>query len=237
MTCSSLKILSAVAAVSLPASGALAGGYAAPVVAPPVIAPAVEEVTMDWRGAYVGATLGYACCGDDRVGVNPPGAGNRFDVGNLKPSGPNLGLQLGYRWQNGPMVYGAELGLLAGKIEDSVSEGGFDSETSLTRALTAKLQGGYLMRHDTLVFASAGVTQGTFDYRVAGTRGGFTALYEATDLSMSGWTVGAGVERRLNESWSVKGEWEYMEFGKENLGTTGITPKFHNVKIGVNYRF
>jgi outer membrane immunogenic protein len=61
-----------------------------------------------------------------------------------------------------------------------------------------------------------------------------------------GWTIGAGIEWTLFGGWSVKGEYDYMSFGHQNvtLTDTGFEPVFRSIKqeisefkIGLNYLF
>jgi opacity protein-like surface antigen len=57
-----------------------------------------------------------------------------------------------------------------------------------------------------------------------------------------GWVVGYGSEFALNANWSAKAEFNYIDFGRDNVLTTdgtGLNVKTHltEVKVGVNYRF
>lgn len=228
----------AAVALALPVSGAFAGGFSAPVVEAPVVAEVVQVTMPSFAGGYIGGALGYACCGDDEVGLNPAGSGNmKANRGNLKLSGANFGIQGGYRWQGGNSVYGAELGLMGGNVKADASDRGVESSTKLKHALTAKLSAGMLMNENTLAYVSGGLAHGSFDYAVKDSTSSIDASF-----SRVGYVIGLGVERSINENTSIKGEWEYMNFGKEELGSastvvTKATPKFHNFKVGVNFRF
>ena len=70
-----------------------------------------------------------------------------------------------------------------------------------------------------------------------------------SDTTRLGWTAGAGVEWALNQNWSVKTEYLYVDLGSvsyRNLTNslftnTGITLS-HNLtenigRLGINYRF
>jgi outer membrane immunogenic protein len=62
-----------------------------------------------------------------------------------------------------------------------------------------------------------------------------------------GWTVGAGTEYALNEHWSLKGEYLYVNLGggggsMTNSNGHGFVSEtddfdFHTVRLGVNYHF
>jgi len=61
-----------------------------------------------------------------------------------------------------------------------------------------------------------------------------------------GWTVGAGVEWAVWQNWSVKLEYDYLDFGSRTvtfndplLGAANISvsQRISEVKLGVNYRF
>ena len=64
----------------------------------------------------------------------------------------------------------------------------------------------------------------------------------------NGWTVGAGMEYALWRSWTLKLEYDYLEFGSRSLALTNIATgafaenlmlreKAHEVKLGLNYLF
>ena len=61
-----------------------------------------------------------------------------------------------------------------------------------------------------------------------------------------GWTIGAGMEWAGWENWSVKLEYDYLDFGSRTvtfndpvLGAANISvsQRISEVKLGVNYRF
>ena len=61
-----------------------------------------------------------------------------------------------------------------------------------------------------------------------------------------GWTVGAGIEWAVWENWSVKLEYDYLDFGSSSVtfndpllgaATISISQRISEVKLGVNYRF
>lgn len=57
----------------------------------------------------------------------------------------------------------------------------------------------------------------------------------------SGWTVGAGIERKLQGALSLKLEYLYADFGKsEHFQNSGFTPEnisldTHVVRLGLNF--
>jgi outer membrane immunogenic protein len=60
-----------------------------------------------------------------------------------------------------------------------------------------------------------------------------------------GWTVGGGIEWAIFNDWSVKLEYDYLDFGSHNVplnalgpsSTVNINQRINEVKLGVNYLF
>jgi opacity protein-like surface antigen len=70
--------------------------------------------------------------------------------------------------------------------------------------------------------------------------------FSAPSANRFGWTIGVGTEWAIVDNWSVFGEWDYMNFGTNNitftdanLGSSQISVKqqINVLKLGVNYRF
>lgn len=234
------------AAALIAGTAANAGGYIAPIVETPV---AVVEpvVPLTWKGAYVGATVGYAFGGDDEVGYSRND--NLFyNSDTLELSGMNAGLRAGYRTQftgrTRDWVIGGELSYEGGNIEDSFTDGAFEAENSINNVMALRVKTGVLNNaKDTLFYGILGVAQADFDYRIQGVDGSTAFSVDSEGETMTGYIVGLGVERKLNERLSLTGEWEYANFGKETLEVDGspysteMTPDFHNIKVGLNYQF
>lgn len=221
----------------LGAAAAQAGGYVPPVVAAEPVAPIViEPVAGAWEGAYGGLTLGYAFEGNDRVGITE---GDDFlgNIGEATLKGVNAGLRAGYRWQRGNWVFGPELGVEGGDIKgdtSGITDEGFvgEADTKVNHMIALRFKTGYAVRPDMLVYGIAGVGRVDMDYELNGVEDNF---------SKTGYIVGLGVEKQINEKWSVTGEYEYANFGKEDLHfgpyDTEATAKYNNIKVGVNFRF
>jgi outer membrane immunogenic protein len=68
-------------------------------------------------------------------------------------------------------------------------------------------------------------------------------------ITRTGWVVGAGWEYGITQNWSVKLEYNYIDFGKDDVWwnylystppdpwSYHIDQQIHVVKLGVNYRF
>lgn len=233
-------------ATMLAGSAASAGGYIAPVVEE--IVPIVEPApALTWKGAYVGATVGYAFNGDDEVGY-------AFDDNvfatpeTLEISGANAGIRAGYRTQftgrTREWVIGGELSYEGGNIDDSFDNGTYSAENSINSVIALRMKTGVLnAAGNTLFYGIVGVAQADYDYEFAGLQDDIAFSAKTDGETATGYIVGLGVERKLNERLSVTGEWEYANFGKETLKSddglysTQMTSEFHNIKIGLNYQF
>ncbi|MEF9600955.1 outer membrane beta-barrel protein [Paracoccus sp. PXZ] len=246
--------LGAAVAASLTLASTLAanaGGYTPPVVDSGVVAPIVETAPVgDWAGGYAGLTLGYAFGGDDRVGFTETESGTYLgDAGDLELSGANAGVHIGYRWQRDRWVFGPELGFEAGNIEDNFSfsnqlGGTTDVSSKIKNVLALRLKTGYSVRPDLLVYGIAGIARADVEYKVAGTDGSGGSVSENRDFKNNGYIVGLGVEKKFSDRMSVTGEYEYANFGKtartfelDGAATTQATPDYHNVKLGLNFKF
>lgn len=232
--------------VTFAAAAAQAGGYVPPVVEPAPVAPVVVAPVGAWQGGYGGLTLGYAFSGKDEVGIDTPTGVTT--PGKLELSGANAGLRLGYRWQKDRWVFGPELGYEAGNIEDSVSFGDDTISTEVTskvkNVLALRMKTGYAVRPDLLVYGIAGIARADIEYKVDVDTAG-TSESQNRDFKENGFVVGLGVEKQLTERMSLTGEYEYAQFGKTDRtftidgksATTEATPKYHNVKVGLNFKF
>ncbi|MFV0410147.1 MAG: outer membrane protein [Paracoccus sp. (in: a-proteobacteria)] len=246
--------LTAIAAL-MSGSTAMAGGFVPPVVETPIEITEVAPVPA-WEGMYVGGTLGYGFGGDDKVGTTVNGF-NRGNMGDLEISGGNYGLHAGYRWQR-PVkdkyqwVFAGELGYEAGGLGDDVDSvmdimgSSMDGTASVdvNSVLALRVKSGVLNQAgDTWFYGIAGVGMIDYDYAIAlnnaSTR--YSTSYDGE--SATGYILGLGVEHKFDEKWSVTGEWEYQNYGKETIGdknsgiSTEATPDWHQIKIGLNYQF
>lgn len=225
--------------IAVTAAPAFAGGPVVVAPEPVVAAPVIVAPAPTWQGGYVGGGLGYAFGGDDSVGIVPdtfPG----FRRGDLEINGAVGEVHTGYRWQQpgSQFVYGVEAIASVGEIQDDAEEGNYKSSSVVK--WTAALKGtlGYAVRPDTLLYGFAGYSVGRSEYDVVGPLG---IIDEDRDLD--GYIVGAGVEKMLDDRWSIRGEYQYSNYGKEEMRsdtgryTTNDTSEYHQLSVGVNYRF
>ncbi len=195
-------------------------------------ADVIDEAMYDWTGLYAGLNAGYAFGGNDKVGVNP-GFGQ---VGDLELSGVFGGAQLGYNWQIDQIVLGVEGDIQLSGISDDDDSGRFDMSNENAFFGTLRGRAGFAFDR-ALIYATGGLAFGSFDYEVE--NGAGVDLQD--DFTATGYAVGAGVEYAFDESWSMKLEYLYANFGEHDINNGGVqtvaTPDFHSVRLGVNWRF
>jgi outer membrane immunogenic protein len=190
------------------------------------------QVVYNWTGFYIGGHIGGAFPGSSSLensdGRFLGGAQGGFDY----QFAPNwvIGAEAQYSWLTGNSGNGVlfpggalvtanndQLGSVTGRL-------GYTWGPALLYA-----KGGYAWRGNDNIGVSVG-----------GTPVAFTTVGNRRD----GYTVGAGLEYMFAPNWSVKGEYQYYNFGSTTV-TAGPAPIVgnsfrddeHTVKLGVNYRF
>jgi|SRR5579871_1191478 len=170
-----------------------------------------------WAGFYVGAHIGGVSSSESIDGV-----------GSTNPSGVTGGLQAGYNWQIAPMwLIGLEGELSWTNANGTVND--FTSNHNWYDTFDARL--GYVLPwRGWMLYGKAGAAWMNADYLVPGT---------SVNQTRSGWNVGAGVEYLIAPQWSVKAEYTFLDFGKDNIPVfdVGADTQVNQFKVGVNYHF
>jgi outer membrane immunogenic protein len=206
-------------------------------------APMLSPVSItNWTGFYVGGHLGFQ---QGRSALfDPAGAGGpSYDVKGFIGGG-----QIGYNYQVGAWVFG---------IEGDFSGSGTDGSTVFRDATTNDLDEdktkvlwtslvtgriGYAIDR-ALIYGKGGVAFAGLQLDMRDFTNGGSSTGKVT---RTGWTVGAGIEYALNTNWSVRGEYDFVQFTRggitqiDNTGaaaTPGISQNLHQFKTSVNYRF
>ncbi|SDJ44091.1 outer membrane protein [Aliiruegeria lutimaris] len=215
---------------------ALAGGLAPSTPEPqPIIE--VNSGPTGFEGAYIGASLGYNFPGDDKVGVKGPGISGTDNIGDLDMGGGSFAVQAGYRWDLNPAIIGVELGATFGNISADFDNSEGEGENTVDYAVSLRGSLGWEATTDTLLYGFAGASHGQFDYSVERAAGGDIS----EEYGRTGYLGGFGVERNISDNWSLRGEYQYTNYGNEKLSNGGYsteaTPDYHSVTLGLNYSF
>lgn len=223
-------LLSGVAALGILAAGA-ASAADLPSRKGPVAAPYYPPV-FTWTGFYVGANAGYAFGQVDSTNF---GVLNDFD----DPDGFMGGGQIGYNYQIGQWVIGAEADFQGADLKASSFDflTGSRASNELNWFGTVRARVGYAFDRF-LPYVTGGFAYGNVKNKIATPLGTFS-----DDNTQWGWTVGAGLEYAFTNNLTAKVEYLYTELDKETItvpfGTfTGdVKTKFSVVRAGLNYKF
>ena len=198
-----------------------------------------------WRASWLWQTV------DDKVGIHHLLAGVntiRNVGGKLRPGGILGGLQLGYNWQSGSLVYGVEADatLLSGRASFT---GVYPAPIATTVTTTASKDWAGSLRArmgfsvgQALIYGTAGVSLTDVKYSVSPVGG----VPGSTSNVRFGPVIGAGIEYAINNNWSARVEGLYTFLGKDRyylatlagaqLGTFE-TQSHWQIRLGLNYRF
>jgi outer membrane immunogenic protein len=212
------KIISSgvAAAALLIAAPAFAADMAQPM---PTKAPVlVAEPVFSWTGFYLGANAGYNWgSGEEAAGAL-----------GIDPSGWLVGGQVGFNYQfENNIVLGAEADIQWADATDSA----LGIEQKMDYFGTVRARVGYAFNH-IMPYVTGGLAWGHNEVND-------NLLGLSSDNTSVGWTVGAGVEYALDNNWSVKAEYLYMDLGDDYYDSIGAKSGSTNniVRAGVNYRF
>src|SRR6201992_1343915 len=164
-----------------------------------------------WAGPYLGGNIGYAWGSVDNNPTNPGGL-----VG---------GVQGGYNWQSGPVVFGVEGDIQATGADDTFAPWKFSNPWFGT----VRGRIGYAFSN-IMFYGTGGLAFGEL-------RGETFGLSESH--TPAGWTAGVGAEFGLAPNWSAKIEYLFVDLSDERFSITGVSHgyQFGVVRGGVEYHF
>lgn len=204
-----------------------------------------------------------------------PAPGVSFDSGTGFIGGGLIGINM----QSGSVVFGLEADLSGADLQDSDSvetvgalTGSATSTLKSNADWLATLRGriGYVASKDLLLFVTGGAAFGkvesSFSYSNSGATtfnandpgvGSFVACPAGTTCFsgkdsdvLTGWTIGGGFEYAFSPSWSLKGEYLFVDLGSHSVRATGIDPattddnfitskidpELHVGRVGLNFK-
>jgi outer membrane immunogenic protein len=200
----------AMTAAAMTAAAGTAGAADLPRGNAPYYAPPPVSV-YNWSGFYAGLNLGYQWGHVTNSGIDPSGIAG--------------GGQLGYNWQMGQFVFGAETDIQASAADDTFAPYKFSNPWFGT----LRGRAGFAI-NNMLLYGTLGLAYGNLE-------GQFLNLSETKTLV--GWAGGAGMEVGITPNWSAKVEYLYMDLGSRTFSITGVDNGLHSsyLRLGVNYHF
>ena len=225
--------------------------------------------TCDWRGFYIGANLGGSIGRDrtdDSISLNPPGVPGVTAPGVINPvsavsatnspAGLLGGAQIGFNWQTGHWVIGAEgdwdltsqrdridrSNFLASSVNVAPAVMTYSDEQKIKWLATARARLGWAQGCFLWYVtggAAFGQVESNYNFQVVQT-GGIPTLGTAPTAAgfsktKTGWTVGSGVETVLPwlgnaNRWSAKLEYLFVDLGTVdntfNVPVTGLATAY-----------
>lgn len=221
----------------------------------------VAAAPHNWSGFYIGAHVGAAwgtvessltklsgydhlASNEDMGGFNGFGSGG-FPISSHGINGFLGGGQAGVNWQSGIVVFGVEGQFSAANI-DGTTPCLVLAACSTKIDWVATLAGRFGLAIDkTLWYVKGGAAWADSNYKF--TLGSFSTSASETRFGVM---FGTGVEYAVTSNWSAKIEYNYIDFGSDDIafpltykgksfGTANvdIDQKIHLIKAGINYRF
>jgi outer membrane immunogenic protein len=224
-----------------------------------------EKFTPAWSGFYAGVNVGVAADQSRQTAFKPTGAGPTYCFGGESVScsfsnsqtgvGIFGGYQIGYNFQNGNLVYGAEADFGISSARQTTSGpnaapnaffGNWTAKTGLEALSTMRLRLGYTFDR-ALVYGTGGLAYAKLTNTFQAAQPSSTDSYSWSDTAWRrGFAVGGGVEYMLLSNVSIKGEALFYDFGKQDHisyrffspgQALGLTDRMTGVvaRIGLNY--
>lgn len=189
--------------------------------------PPLNRVASAWQGLYVGAHAGYSW-GNFDGSLNPGPTAVSFNGSSI--SG---GLFTGLNFQVTPQfLTGVEGDISFFNLRNERSVNGLLFQDRANWQGTIRGRGG-LTFDNYFAYLTGGLA--IADVELRGPNG---ASQGRTKL---GWTIGAGLEGRLNDNVFARGEYLYANYGSDDyaLGAQRITGGLdtHTIRLGIGYRF
>jgi outer membrane immunogenic protein len=230
----------------------------------PLKAVAPAPYVYDWSGIYIGGVVGGAWGTHD---LSSPGlgiVGTLVGVPVLQTNNPSAfigGVEVGSRYQFSKLVVGWEGDVTWGDLNNT-STVAFGAPLlpagSLTRSLTTSINWTGtgtatvgVAHNNWLLYGKAGAAVESVDYTTNIAALGVPVFGgTGSDKNRVGWTVGTGLEWAVWQNWSVKAEYDYLDFGNRNIAINGTfiggvplqfglqdNNHINQFKAGLNYKF
>ena len=197
-----------------------------------------DTIASDWTGAYAGVDAGYGW-GDTKPTFNA------ISTADVNYEGFVAGIDGGYNWQSGNLVFGLEGDASLSSIDgDEIGPNrpciiaGIGCTADVNWFATGRVRMGFAVDRF-MPFITGGVAvggvKGTFDSP------GLACTCDVDDTTV-GWTVGGGAEWAIDDRWSAKVEYLYVNLGKPSISGTNTFVgtgdyDFSVARVGVNFRF
>lgn len=200
--------------------------------------PVFNEPAFNWTGIYAGVAAG-AGLSSGPVTAAAGGASASFDMGG---QGLLAGVFVGADYQ---FARQALVGVMAdftwsglqGSTTIATPLGSAYASVSPNRSWSVMGRVGWLPISSTLIYGAVGYTG--MNVKATGTAvlGGGGTLFGERDTTLSGWTVGPGVETVITGGWTTRLEYRYSQYGQQQVAA-GITaqPSTHTVRLGIAYK-
>jgi outer membrane immunogenic protein len=232
-------LLATAAVVALSAGSGSAADLSRPVMkAPPVVAPPCAQ----FGGGYIGANVGWGYYDykyHDKGNLVQQIDSDLPTSAQLKDDRVNGGVQIGYNWQSRCTVFGieADWSWTNAKASDTFLDGDGGTQDALSIESRMKWFGTVRARtgvvvDNVLLYVTGGLAYARFnrDFTVFEDGPATTAVFSSSRTRW-GWTAGVGTEWAFAPNWSLKSEFLYMRFAKDDTTFTGVT--FNGVNFGV----
>ena len=164
-----------------------------------------------WAGPYLGGNLGYQWGSVDRSPTDP--------------SGFNGGVQAGYNFQSGPLVFGIEADIQLSGADDTFAPWKFSNPWFGT----VRGRVGYAFSN-IMFYGTAGLAFGELRAET---------FFQSETHTTAGWAAGVGAEFGLTQNLSAKIEYLFFDLSTSQFAITGVSNGYSAsvVRAGVNYRF
>lgn len=193
--------------------------------------PAIAAPSFTWNGAYIGGQIGY--------GWGKSHYTSLLNSGELKPNGFLGGIYAGYNFAlENNFVLGADIDVTYNDLKKHNANQSEEFETELRWSGAARVRAGYAVDRF-LPYIAGGVAFGQVQNKYSIT--GINRTYSDKE-TVTGWTLGAGVDYAVTDNVIVRFEYRYTDFGRKDFdfgGSDGVPNKFktNDIRLGVAYKF